>query len=659
MIRWKKNEIISYRFSRWEKWNTIKEDIKYIDISQLTSPVLYINYQDTPMYLFDLIKEKETPSTLTYEEEKNGKIEFSSWLQTWFGVYPNQHKAAQMICHQLIQEKKKEIVLIALTQSGKTGCLKTLYHSLFHVSSNRQTMMKYSIQPTNVYYICGMNDYDLRNQLIQDMKSISYPRISCLSPQQILFNPQLQQWNKNSFSVTDETRPRLLFVDESHYASFQGSHVDQFIQRWKSQNSKDQPIYIIYISATPFSEMSYAIRHSNQVAVVYLTPGPNYYSVMDIMKEGLLFQACHLQTQKGRERLLDIIEEEYELQQSLQEPRYCIIRLSSLLEYKDIEDYIQQNLGLELDFINYHSQPDQYEDIESLYDNQSTNHLQDINQIIQNQPAKMTIIWIYNSLRAGKQLNTNWIGFVHDTPSSLTDVAVQGLLGRITGYGKGGNQVKCYTNLSAAQEMVRWIQSGYDTYAFPQGTKYIRLTKNLRTYQKTNNGFWTWNVPRMHCLNLFEQGYYKNCKEEHRHRYPYKDELIHDILVSSNDRILHSILQTHQPGKCGGLMILDHRNKETSLKKHWKPIYQAWKTGRPIGGYGGHNSLLGTNTMSTQSSKFFYIYLNLHPAYYQTEQYGMVLLTYGMYKTHPKETKEDEISSQSMIRLHPHSRYCR
>ena len=58
------------------------------------------------------------------------------------------------------------------------------------------------------------------------------------------------------------------------------------------------------------------------------------------------------------------------------------------------------------------------------------------NKLIDTEPLQMTIIWIYNSLRAGKQLNTKNVGFIHDSYSTNTDTTAQALLGRVCGYNK-------------------------------------------------------------------------------------------------------------------------------------------------------------------------------------------------------------------------------
>jgi len=85
----------------------------------------------------------------------------------------------------------------------------------------------------------------------------------------------------------------------------------------------------------------------------------------------------------------------------------------------------------------------------------------------------MTIIWIYNSLRAGKQLNTENIGFVHDTSFSKPDTIAQSLLGRIFGYNKRKDGVRCYTDMNAAKGMLDWVNSMYDASFIPQGSRNI------------------------------------------------------------------------------------------------------------------------------------------------------------------------------------------
>lgn len=594
---------ICYRESRFQSWR--KLNCSHIILSDNRNPHIYLDFMDKPIYISDIARCDKLE--LSYSEPS-----YPRYLHSWLGIYQNQYEAGRQLWQKLLNGLR-EVVLIAQTQSGKTGCTKYLVHALRHCNPKIP-----NLDGSNIYYICGMNDNDLKKQVIQDMESLTLPQIKILDKSHILFSKQLQHLNCNHHKYKATIQPQLVIVDESHYASFKGSHVDQFINNYCNDDCK-----IVYVSATPFAEISYISRNPLTVGQVNLVPGPGYYGIRNLFQNDLVHQATNLNTDSGISEFLDIIDEEYSLEQYVEEYSYCIVRLPGELYYKDLEETIDEQLVLDVDYINYHSLH-----IEG--------GLSDINKLIEHPPKKMTVIWIYNTLRAGKQLDTRNLSFVHDSHSSLTEATAQALLGRLTGYGKDGHNVKCYTDLESAKRMLKLVERDFSLTALPCKSKYIKNGLKGKNH-------WTRNVPLSIKLNTFEQGYYDGLKREHRNRYPYKDELVQDILdVVKPDGKIYQVLTTYLPGKCGGLMILNSENRESSFNRHWRTIYQAWKNNRPIGGYGSDYQSLPGN--------YYYIYINLHKKYKDDEdQYGRILITYGGYveNTDQLEAKYIGLKSES------------
>jgi hypothetical protein len=164
--------------------------------------------------------------------------------------YPNQIEAGDKII-DLFKDVTDYVLLIAQMQSGKTGVA-------------RYIVEKHFLDKPNNYYICGMNDNDLRQQIITDLNPI-------INKKNVLFSKQLQKVNNNEKLNID-----LLIIDESHYASEIFSQIDIFVNKHKIKK-------ILSISATPMAELS-SIANVNK-RIVILKPGEKYYGLQDFLMQ--------------------------------------------------------------------------------------------------------------------------------------------------------------------------------------------------------------------------------------------------------------------------------------------------------------------------------------------------------------------------------------
>ena len=166
-------------------------------------------------------------------------------------MYPHQIKAGKEII-KTFDKYTKYCILVAQMQSGKTGTCK-------YVLQNMQLLYP-DITKNNCYYICGMNDNDLRDQAKREFRGL-------ISKQNILFSKKLYAYNNAEEKVI--ISPTILIIDESHYAGMLNSQVDIFINNINIDTS-----YIISVSATPMSEIATSIDFSKKIIV--LKPGPDY-----------------------------------------------------------------------------------------------------------------------------------------------------------------------------------------------------------------------------------------------------------------------------------------------------------------------------------------------------------------------------------------------
>ena len=521
----------------------------------------------------------------------------TDYLLDKYNIHDNQKKAGEEIIDNY-NYNIRYCILVAQMQSGKTGTAKYLVYYL--------SKIKKEIEMNDIYFICGMNDNDLRSQAVKEFKSL-------IPEKNILFSKQLQKLSCENYSSIVISSTALLIIDESHYGSNRGSQIDKFLKYINGTNSNFN--YTLSISATPMSEI--ATKDNYGKALVYLRPDVAYYGIKDIFRDGNIYQSSNLSKDDFND-FLDIIEKEYERQKK-SNWKYGIIRLPCQW-YKEFTESCINSLDYECCYIDHHSNnPDKEINF---------------NDYLSDKPQKFTIIWVYNSLRAGKQLNTANIGFTHDTNNSNCDIIAQSLLGRCFGYNKEKHNVHCYTDMVSAKEMLDWVQNWYSELLIPSGCKNVKNGKTNKVKK------WNLHPPLLITLPNYLTQYYRELKIKHNNRYPYKEDLFDDIVRNSgeNEELVRKIIasQTYHPGKCGGLMILTEANSFNSFKSFWSSNYKAYLSGKPVRGFDANNN--GHN-------KLFYVFYNLNP---NSDEYSKLLITYKEKLDSIREATYVTASNKSM-----------
>jgi hypothetical protein len=535
-------------------------------------------------------------------------------------IYPNQKKAGKQIL-SVFAKYSKYVILVAQMQSGKTGTCKYV---------TKKLIKKHGFLRNNCWYICGMNDNDLLNQTREEFKKI-------LPSENILYSKGLQKKNCEDIIVIRE--PILVIVDESHYAGYINSQVDLFLTKMLDNDE----IYILSVSATPMAEIVSSKELNKKI--ITLIPDEGYYGLYDIYKSKLLFQSANIST--DFEAFSNDIIAEYERQRATKKWKYCIIRLPNYWYTSDMSRDIKE-LCNGISFINCHY-------TETVTDDEVVKTI-DFNNFVAKAPKKMTIIWIYNSLRAGKQLNTKNIGMVYDNATSGTDTTAQSLLGRILGYHKKDDKVRCYCNLESAKRMLSWISAGFSVETVPIKSRGI-IAKALHQ----NN--WVQHIPIIVKLTECYSAHYRELKLKNGNRYPYKNSLksaiIESVTISgdfSKDMLKQLSLifsDEYHDGRYGGLMILTEHNADRSFKEHWESNYTKSKSGQLIRGFE-----VGAEQITAECNKFCYIFVNLHK---YSKSYGKCIICYKEYCDSFAYTVDDAeadvIVNATYAKVLPCSRY--
>jgi hypothetical protein len=538
---------------------------------------------------------------------------YARHIKKWLNVHPNQFMAAKEVIDCYLHGIKN-VILTAEMQSGKTGTARYVVHALQH-HSGPTAAWESRMTPERMYFICGMNDNDLRSQAVKEFNGL-IP--SC----NVLFSKQLQ---KHSCSWDDTTHPALVIIDESHYASNVNSLIDKFLK------SLSEEYLTLSISATAMAEL--ATSESMGKAMVYLQPGDNYYSIRDIFSRGQVYQAINITT--NQRDFVELVADEYEHQMAHSEFKYNIIRIPSQWYFQDLEDDIRE-LGLNINFINHHTSA-ATSGSSSPTDSKASFLLQDdFNDYIKEAPDRFTIIWIYGSLRAGKQLNTKHIGFVHDTAESAPDTIAQSLLGRILGYNKRNNHVKCFTDVKSARLMCTWMTNVYDVTKIPSGSRGIinGYTDNIKK--------WQLHPPIAIMLDMNTRSYFRALKQQHGNRYPYKQEFIESLIQAADGTLkadVEYIFDTHEPGRCGGLMILLENNAHRTFHDYWDYNYKCWLNKTPVRGFD-----------VVAPGKYYYMYANLN---INSPEYGVVLITRKEYLNSKPEVGYVRVKHNSRFTPYP------
>jgi hypothetical protein len=567
-----------------------------------TKPTItWTNKEDNRTHITSISKLRQY---FTYTEP-----EFTKHIRKWLNVHPNQFAAATEVL-DYFKNGVSNVILTAEMQSGKTGTARYIVHSLLHLSGPSSEWDQ-RMKSENTYFICGMNDNDLRNQAVKEFHGL-------IPEKNILFSKQLQ---KHVPAWTPANAPCLVIVDESHYASNVNSLVDKFLKELPKNH------LLLSVSATAMAEL--ATSESLGKAMVYLHPGDNYYSIRDIFKRNLVFQSINITTHQAD--FVELVADEYQHQMDHNERKYNIVRIPSQWYYQDLEDDIKA-LGLDIDFINHHTAAPSRASSSGSLDSPAIGL--DFNSYINEPPSRFTIIWIYGSLRAGKQVNTANIGFVHDTADSAPDTIAQSLLGRILGYNKRNNHVKCYTDVKAATLMCTWMTNIYDVTKIPSGSRGI-----INGYNDTVKK-WSLHPPIAIMLDIDTRSYFRALKQKHGNRYPYKQEFIDNLIDSTQSRhldLIEKIFNTYEPGRCGGLMILTENSAHRTLHDYWDYNYNSWLNQTPVRGFD-----------VVAPGKYYYIYANLN---IKSPQYGIVLVTRKEYINDKGSSSYVKVKSTSRFQV--------
>lgn len=563
----------------------IPDLILYKILGYCGKDVLAMLYDISP-YMRNIIRGKDSTKMVKYINSCN--------------IYENQWKAAEKICNQFINGIHY-VLLTAQPQSGKTGTCQAVCYLV------RELKDKLNI--TNYWFLCGMNDNNLKKQQTNEFKGL-------IDKNNILFSKDMQLYKPRN-NNDDYFKNSLIILDESHYAQtalnskqsmvhqfltkFVGITLDGIENKWKGTN-----LWFLSVSATPMSELVHFLRPINYndelielpKAKVQLDVTPKYYGFQRMFELNRIHQSFNIAKPEERQLFVDILTKHYNLQKTKNQYKYVLIRFSNTGHGDDYRQAVQQQINFPIKYIHFHSKFMQ---------------MNDINNIVSKPPDTFTIIEVYHSLRAGIQLNTQNICLVHDTYRANTDVTAQGLAGRCCGYNKEHHNVDIYCFKDRLSNYISLIDNNFDPNFVPS-----------------------------HCYNV-KHGYSPNLNDKFKSDIPMggqlDSEMINRIQQLKNESKQYAV-KFQQDGYLDeiremdfinkelwdqttfvGITILDDKNKTegntTTWLKFWDPAYKAFTNKKP-GSYFKHSEL------PDDVHHFKYIFINVKPDH---PQFGHILIT--------------------------------
>lgn len=355
-------------------------------------------------------------------------------------IYENQIACADEIVKNLHNRKIINIMVIALTQSGKTGTMSGLIKSYLRDPENL-------IPIKNIYIITGLSSREWLKQTINRMPNSMQERVFHRDHLTNRFVEDI----KNKKNV-------LIIIDEIQIAAKENQTLYKtFLEAgfYNKQNLMENDIKIVEFTATPDGTIYDLMNWGENSLKLKMVPGNKYTSCFDLKNQNRIFQykdlCCYNKSTKkiDKKRMTKNISEIKTMIDKFEKPLYHIIRTPNGLLGDVVINNFKTIFGKN---IKHHK-----------YDKES--EIEDINKILNKKPSKHEFIFIKEKLRCAKTLSKDYLGIVYERFTNTPDdsVIIQGLVGRGTGYDDNKTTIY-FTNLGSIERYeILWNSNFEDT----------------------------------------------------------------------------------------------------------------------------------------------------------------------------------------------------
>lgn len=366
-------------------------------------------------------------------------------------MYQNQKTLGQEIVDVIELRNIFIHLILAPTQSGKTGCF---------ISLIDKCIKKLKFDYRKIYIISGINSVDW---VEQTKKRVPH----CLRDN-VLHRPEL----KNICKQKDKTN-MLIIIDEAHLASNEKMTISKILSELDINNIheiRSNNIHIVPVSATPNMVVKDINKWSEYTKKYIMKPVEEYVGVKQLKERGQIFQAIDLSGNENKvtKHLKDIKDKIKKMPEKL----HHIFRVPSKKNYDLVKNRIRsifpilENNGERFDILEYSGK-----DCKLL-----------INKLEYKNLEHHCIILIKETMRCTVTLNKKTLGIIYERMSKKIDdsVIIQGV--RNTGYDVEKYNI-IYTNIPSIDNYINtwdkqfntddsWNFNGKNKKSFIHPTKY-------------------------------------------------------------------------------------------------------------------------------------------------------------------------------------------
>ena len=272
-------------------------------------------------------------------------------------------------------------------------------------------------------------------------------------------------WGDDMKHYNSSPNKTLFIWDESHYAQNRTNRPHKFLDKIGITGDGDLSllnetnVFMLSVSATPFSEFSDNHHQNQQKAVVNLEVGDRYHGLEKMMQNNLIYG---FNPTRWSENLLSIME-----RHKTDRPKYGLVRLR---ESKNVSFNIAKSLIVRAGWSC------------RVFDSTKDSDMDNMDAL-KNQPENHTIVLLRGKCRMGKVVPKQHIAFCMETSQNPnTDVVLQGLLGRMCGYHDYGNvQIFISNKLYNGDELNKYVQYTHKEIMIPSRASNIRKAKRIST----------------------------------------------------------------------------------------------------------------------------------------------------------------------------------
>jgi hypothetical protein len=378
-------------------------------------------------------------------------------------IYDNQEECSLSIVSNLHNKKLINIMVVALTQSGKTGTMSGLIKNYLNDTTNL-------IPIENIYIITGLSSCEWLEQTITRMPNSIQERVYHRDNLTGKFVDDIKN-KKNVLVIIDEIQIAAK-ENQTLYKAF--SEAGFYNKQYLLQND----VKIIEFTATPDGTIYDLMDWGENALKIKMEPGQGYTSCFDLNNENRVYQYQDLCGYNDNTDELDIesVSRNINYLKSVidkyEEPLYHIIRTPNGPKSDIVISNFKKILGNDMQYHTYDKDSD----------------IDDINNILNTKPNTHTYIFIKEKLRCAKTLIKTYLGVVYERYTKSPDdaVVIQGLVGRGTGYDDNGKSIY-FTNIPSIEKYEKLWDSNFEDKTIKWKSKTTKRNNNLLHSKGTYN----------------------------------------------------------------------------------------------------------------------------------------------------------------------------